>query len=165
MRQWLVHPVSRGHIMRAHGHISLPERASNGEIVSAMIQAGLAESGEWIVEREGSFIYMARPGKGTRFQLERVRENPISSGQTVALIGLGVVLVGAIGYLVYRSQSSPSPTASGGGAPLPGSQTGYGTYMGPGGSSSDGLPSASSSGNDYEAAAGPDAQLVPTGGA
>jgi len=74
----------------------------------------------------------------------------MSDGEKIAL-GIGAAIaLGGVGYLIYKS-SAGSSSAS------PGNVT-----LGPGGSSAPGLPAATAA-NDFEAGAGENAPLVPTG--
>jgi len=83
----------------------------------------------------------------------RYRKNPLPGGDTAILIGLGVLVVGGVGYALYKASSASngsitSPTQS--------------YTLGPGGS---GTPlSGATSTNDFEAGAGANAPLVPTAG-
>jgi hypothetical protein len=81
------------------------------------------------------------------------KSSGMSDGTKVALAIGGAALLAGIGYLVYKSTSSSSSSSS---TLTSGNQS---TLLGPGGSTT-----PLGSGNQFEAAAGTDAPLVPTGG-
>ena len=95
----------------------------------------------------------------------------MSDGTKIAIALGGAVVLGGIGYLIYKQQSASASMGTGGaggGTLTSGAQS---TVLGAGGSSTplpaaEGTPSVDSSGattqNDFEAGAGENAPLVPT---
>jgi hypothetical protein len=84
------------------------------------------------------------------------RENPLKpSGAEVALVVAGVAAVGLVGYLIWNATQQPSSQTAGAS-----SITGGGTTSLP--PFTDGTPMPAA-GNQYEAGAGANAPLVPTG--
>lgn len=81
------------------------------------------------------------------------KSSGMSDGTKIALALVGAAALGGIGYLIYKSTSSSSSSSS---TLTSGNQS---TLLGSGGSTT-----PLGSGNQFEAGAGPDAQLVATGG-
>ncbi len=86
----------------------------------------------------------------------RYRKNPLPGGDTAILIGLGVLVVGGVGYALYKANQASSSASSGGSTTSPAQSY----TLGPGGSGTP-LPTTT---NDFEAGAGANAPLVPTAG-
>jgi hypothetical protein len=135
---------------------------SSREVAPPETADAISDATAWAQDDRG--VYEVR--RSLRGRAYRASENPLKpSGAEVALIVAGVAAVGLVGYLIWNATQQPSSqTASAS------SITGGGTTSLPPFTGGTSMPAASASPitqggfpNAYEAGAGANAPLVPTG--